>query len=303
MGSIIQILQMDIPLELKVFYKSFEKNRKELTCNSSLEDDELFSELVLSVNNNEKYNALHFVKEIYNKYKYCDYNTVVEKIKESGFAEELFKATDFINLAALEESALDIYKSGIPFPFYQLLPYVNAQMEINFLQRIQIKYSVGIEIIPYEKDRLVTQIQLDIENAHRRIKYSKGIKPLDEFAQSTLDLDKNFEKELQRISNNEAVTFCYSNLLKKSITNPQNTMQILGKVFFESIRIYCECIEKPITTKQIFFAFEPIFRIIFDSSKRGLYSREDFDKLNYHIYDGYYNKFYLARLKTLTGYR
>lgn len=294
---------MDISLELKPFYKDYGKIKRELICNSSVKQDELFNELTLRVNNNEQYEALFFVKLIYTKYKYCDYNTVILAIKETGFNDDLLKASDFINLSALEEIAINIYKSGFPFSFYGLMEYVNAQMETNISQRMQIRYSGMIEKIPYEKDRIVTQIQLDIENAHRRIKYKKNHKPLDEFAQSILNLDVLYKKEFERLSNNEVDIPSLTNEIKKSISDPQNTMQLLGKIFFESIKIFCECIEEPKTTKQIFFAFEPVFRIIFENNKRGLYSRKDFDNLSYHIYDGYYNKYYMSRLKTLTGYK
>lgn len=294
---------MDISLELKPFYKDYGKIKRELICNSSLKEDELFNKLTLRVNNNEKYEALFFVKLIYEKYKYCDYNTVVLAIKEAGFNDDLLKASDFINLSALEKIAINIYKSGFPFSFYGLMEYVNAQIETNISQRMQIRYSGMIEKIPYEKDRIVTQIQLDIENAHRRIKYKKTHKPLDEFAQFILNLDVLFRKGIERLSNNEVDIPSLTNEIKKSMSDPQNTMQFLGKIFFESIKIFCECIEEPKTTKQIFFAFEPVFRVIFESNKRGLYSREDFDNLSYHIYDGYYNKYHMSRLKTLTGYK
>lgn len=176
-------------------------------------------------------------------------------------------------------------------------------MEINISQRVYIKYSRKIKTIQYEKDRVLTPMQLDIENAHRRIKYRKNGKPLDEFAQSILNLDMLFKNEIATENSNEVGVFSLTNELKKSMSDPQNTMQILGKVFFESIKIFCECIEEPKTTRQIFFAFEPVFRIIFESNKRGLYSRNDFDNLTYLNYGGFYNKYYISRLKILTGYK
>ena len=104
------------------------------------------------------------------------------------------------------------------------------------------------------------------------------------------------------VDDKEDIEFSFSSELNKSFTDVQNTMQFLGHQFFESVELFCKEIEATKSKKQILLAFEPIFRMLFESNKRGLYSREDFDKLNYHIYDGYYNKYYLARLKTLTGY-
>ena len=297
-----EILYEDFASKDLIFYKNYEQIKCLNNLNNSPAKDPLYQDLIDIIKTGNKFMILDSVTEFYIKYKFDDYNIITKLIKDADFSDDLLLPNDFINLEELEKISLEIFQKGYVFSFQMLLNYFSTQLETNVLSRKINKYFKEGNIINYEKDRQLWPAQLEIENALRRIKYQSKQKPLDAFAETMKFMNDTYDKMFCLMDEELVEKVSFSNLMRQSFNNTQRSMKLMGRIFFKTIEEASLLIGLPKTRREILFAFEPIFRLLFESRKNGLYTETDFEQKYKLLYDDYYYKYYLSRLKVLTGY-
>jgi len=285
-----------------IFYKNYESIKYIHNSKDNPANDPLYFDLLDTIKNGNEYMILDSVTDFYNKCKFCDYSIIIKLLKDAGFEDDLFLPNDFVNLEELERISLDIFEQGYKFSFQMLLNYFSTQLETNVMSKKINKYFKKGDIINYEKDRQLWPGQLEIEKVFRRIKYQSKQKPLDAFAEVIKLMSDTYDRMFLLMDEEIIGRVRFANQIRQYFNNVQVSMKLMGRIFFITVEEANSLAGLPKTRREILFAFEPIFRLLFESRKSGLYTKADFEKNSRMVYDDYYYKYYLSRLKVLTGY-
>ncbi len=285
-----------------IFYKNYESIKYIHNSKDNPANDPLYFDLLDTIKAGDEYMILDSITDFYNKYKFCDYNIITKLLKDAGFKDDLLLPNDFVNLKELERIALDIFEQGYNFSFQMLLNYFSTQLETNVMSRKINKYFKKGDIINYEKDRQLWPGQLEIEKTLRRIKYQSKQKPLDTFTETMKLMSDTFDRMFLSMDEEIMGKVRFANQMRQYFNNIQVSMKLMGRIFFKTVEEANSLVGMPKTRREILFAFEPIFRLLFESRKSGLYTEAYFEKHSKMLYDDYYYKYYLSRLKVLTGY-
>ena len=227
---------------------------------------------------------------------------IITLVKEAGVYEELLFPQDFIDFKKIEKIALAINETGFFFSFNMLYEFYSSQVNTNVMRRLQFRNNNYLDKTKDEKYKYLTELRLLIENTQRRIKYDSKTKNLDGFARLVRKADDLFDKTIFSQDIYFGKKQRISSIIKRSINDVAPLGQNNAITFFDTVRLAHYLIDFPKTRREILFAFEPVFREMFENNHSGILARDTFEELKSSQYDRRYYKYYLARIKSLIGY-